>query len=315
MDKLKTLRFFASICEQGSFVETAKVFGTSPSTISKAIARLESDLQAPLFTRTTRSLKPTDAGKNYLTTVNKLLHELDLTEAGLRDELTQVAGKLTINTPVSYGRLYLRPLIAQFCQTYPDINIELIYDDAYVDMIDKGIDITIRTGTLMDSRLVARKLSPIDFLICAPAGYFSNRSKPNRTELLSQPWINFRFKQTGKLMPVILKDSHGAYKEHYPTSTCVVDDGEGLAELCADGAGLAQMPHFIARQHILNKTIDALYPPYSPKSHGVFALYTKQDKTPPKITAFIDFLQQWLLTIGETHNATWAKYLGKAVRQ
>jgi DNA-binding transcriptional LysR family regulator len=307
MDKLKTLRFFTSICEQGSFVETAKVFGTSPSTISKAIARLESDLKTPLFTRTTRSLKPTDAGKSYLTTVKKLLHDLDLTEVGLRDEFTQVAGKLTINTPVSYGRLYLRPLIAQFCQAYPDINIELIYDDAYVDMIDKSIDITIRTGTLMDSRLVARKLSPIDFLICAPAGYFSNRSKPSRDELLSQPWINFRFKQTGKLMPVILKDSHGAYKEYYPKSTCVVDDGEGLAELCADGAGLAQMPHFIARQHVFNKKIDVLFSPYSPKSYGVFALYTKQDTTPPKITAFIDFLQEWLRTIGEKQNTTWAR--------
>jgi DNA-binding transcriptional LysR family regulator len=307
MDKLKTLRFFASICEQGSFVETAKIFGTSPSTISKAIARLESDLEITLFTRTTRALTLTSAGKNYFSTVKQVLHDLDLTEVVLRDDFTKISGKLIINTPVSYGRLYLRPLIADFCQAYPDIDIELIYDDAYVDIIEKGIDITFRSGTLMDSQLIARKLSPIDFLVCAPKGYFSDGTVITNTLLLAQPWINFRYKQTGKLMPVMLKDSNGHYQEHLPRSLCTIDDGEALAELCADGMGLAQMPHFIARHRLLDNSIEAIFSPYSPKHYGVFAMYSKAKKTPPKITAFIDFVQQRLFAIGEDSDTTWAR--------
>jgi DNA-binding transcriptional LysR family regulator len=310
MDKLRTLRFFASVSEKGSFIDASKTLGTSPSTISKAIARLENDLKISLFTRTTRALNLTSAGRNYLVTVKRILHELDRTETGLRDDFTKVAGKLIINAPVSYGRLYLRPLIAEFCRSYPDVQIELIYDDAYVDTIDKSIDITFRSGTLMDSRLIARKLSPIDFLICAPTGYFSDASLITNELLLDQPWINFRFKQTGKLMPAMMRGGDGAYREYFPNSVCIIDDGEALAELCADGLGLAQMPHFIARQRLLDKKIQCISVPYSPPSYGVFALYVKTEQTPPKITAFIDFVQRWLSTIGEDSNTTWARKIG-----
>jgi DNA-binding transcriptional LysR family regulator len=307
MDKLRTLHFFASASEKGSFVDAAKAFGTSPSTISKAISRLENDLQIPLFTRTTRALKLTSAGKDYLVTVKRVLHDLDLTETDLRDDFNKVAGKLIINAPVSYGRLYLRPLIAEFCRSYPNVQIELIYDDTYVNTMDKNIDITFRSGTLIDSRLIARKLSPIDFLICAPIGYFSDTTPITNELLLAQPWINFRYKQTGKLMPAMLKDHDGAYREHFPNSVCVIDDGEALAELCADGLGLAQMPHFIARHRLLDKKIQAISTPYSPPNYGVSALYVKTEKTPPKITAFVDFVQRWLLSIGEDSNTTWAR--------
>jgi len=308
MDKLRTLRFFASVSERGSFIETAKLFGTSPSTISKAIARLEAELHVPLFTRTTRALKLTSAGKNYLITVKKILQDLDITEVGLREEFDEIAGTLTINIPVSYGRLYIRPLITDFCRAYPKINIELIYDDAYIDLIEKGIDITFRSGTLMDNRLIARKLSPIDFLTCAPKGYFADKKhKPNNKILLEQPWVNFRYKQTGKAMPIMLKNKHGIYEEHLPKTVCMVDDGDALAELCADGLGLAQMPHFIARQSVLNELIDVLLPAYCPPQYGVYALYSKTEKNPPKITAFVDFVQQWLLSIGEKSDTAWAR--------
>lgn len=187
-------------------------------------------------------------------------------------------GKLIINAPVSYGRLYLRPLIAEFCRSYTDVQKELIYDDAYVNTMDNSIDITFRSGTLIHSCLIARKLSPIDFLICAPTEYFSDTTPITNELLLAQPWINFRYKQTGKLMTAILKDNDGAYREHFPNSVCVIDDGEALAESCVDGLGLAQMPHFIARHHLLDKKKQAISAPYSPPNYGVSALYVRTEK-------------------------------------
>lgn len=311
MDKLRTLNFFMAVSDRGSFIEAARVFGTSPSTISKAIARLEQDLDVQLFTRTTRALNLTSAGRDYLITVKKVLRELDSTESGLRDASDSISGNLKINVPVSYGRLYIRPLVAGFCQRYPNITIDLIYDDAYVDIVETGIDVTFRSGTLVDNRLVARKLSPIDFLICAPKGYFPKDYRVvSPTELLEHPWINFRFKQTGKVMPIMLQTgTQNSYQEYFSKTSCMVDDGEALAELCADGMGLAQMPHFIARNWILNGTIEVLLPAYSPVHHGVFALYTKMDKTPLKVTAFIDYVQEWLASIDEHSQATWARDL------
>jgi len=317
MDKLRTLNFFVSVSDRGSFVEAAKLFGISPSTISKAIARLEQDLGVQLFTRTTRALNLTSAGRDYLRTVKTLLQELDATETNLRDVSDSISGSLKINVPVSYGRLYIRPLIAGFCRLYPNIDIDLIYDDAYVDIIEKGIDVTFRSGTLVDNRLIARKLSPMDFLICAPKGYFSEGyAIDSPQDLLQHPWVNFRFKQTGKIMPIMLPaDNAGDYQEYFSNTACMVDDGEALAELCADGVGLAQMPHFIARNWIRNNTIEAVLPPYSPANFGVFALYTKMDKTPPKVKAFIDYVQQWLASIGEHSQGTWARELNEAKGQ
>jgi len=314
MDKLRTLEFFVAVNEKGSFVEVAKSFGTSPSTISKAIARLEEELEVQLFIRTTRALSLTSAGQEYLITVSKLLAELEQSETGLKDSNDTVSGDLRINVPTSYGRLYIRPLISGFCAKYSDINVELIYDDAYIDIIEKGIDITFRTGSLSDNRLVARKLSPLDFLICAPTGLFSQSEMFNKqtisTKVLSnQRWVNFRFKQTGKLMPVMLKEN-GVYKEFYFKNQCIVDDGEALAELCADGVGLAQMPHFIARNCVLDKRVEVLFPAYTPAKFGVYALYTKMNKTPAKVKAFIDYVEIWLHSIGESSQTTWARKLG-----
>ncbi len=309
MDKLRTLHFFVTVSDKGSFIEAAKRFGTSPSTISKAIARLEQELGIQLFTRTTRALNLTRAGRDYLLTVKRVLQELDTTESSLRDASESVSGLLKVNVPISYGRLYIRPLITGFCKRYPNIQLDIIYDDAYVDIIEKGVDVTIRSGTVSDSRLIARKLSPIDFVTCAPKDYFSHgRSLDSIQALLGYPWINFRFKQTGKIMPVMLPDSMtGHCQEYFPQALCTVDDGEGLPELCADGLGLAQMPHFLARRWVNEKRIEILFTPYSPPNHGVFALYTKMDKTPPKVTAFIDYLQQWLASIGEHSQRTWAR--------
>lgn len=309
MDKFRALQFFVTVSHKGSFIDAAKTLGTSPSTISKAIARLEDELGIQLFTRTTRALKLTPAGQQYLTTVKKLLNELDHNESELRNESTEISGTLKINVPISYGRLYIRPLIAPFCKAYPNISIDITYDDAYVDIIEKGIDITFRSGAIADNRLIARKLSPLDFLICTPKNYFpTNQHIQLPNDILHHPWINFRFKQTGKIMPVIINND-GQITEHYTDSLCIIDDGEALAELCADGAGLAQMPHFVARKWLLNQQIDALNHIYTSEQFSVYALYTKMKTTPPKVLAFIQFVQDWLSSIGETPNTTWARKL------
>lgn len=307
MDKLKALRFFCAVGERLSFAEAARTFGTSPSTISKAIKRLESELGLALFNRNTRIIRLSNFGQEYLNTAKKILYELDSCEQGLLDQASEISGTLKINVPVSYGRLYIQPLLKRFHKIYPKLAIEILYDDAYTDIVDRSIDITIRSGTLPDSGLIARKLSPIDFLICAPKHNFS---LPNAfddiDQLLGFTWVCFRYKQSGKIMPITFINN-GHISEYIPKKKIVVDDGESLAELCADGCGLSQIPHFIAKKWIDNNKIAPLFSPYSPDRYGVFALYQNTPKTPAKIKVFIDYLQKYLHSIGETSRTTWAR--------
>nr|WP_277922042.1 LysR family transcriptional regulator [Vibrio parahaemolyticus] len=173
MDKIRSLRFFIATLEGGSFAAAAKAHGTDPSTVSKAIHRLESDLGIQLFQRSTRQIRLTDAGRRYANTARFVLDELAACEDSLKSHNDALSGLLKINVPVSCGRLYIRPLLKEFCRRYPSITIDIHYDDAYVDIIEQGIDVSIRSGVVQDSQLIVRQLSPIDFIICGSQDYLA----------------------------------------------------------------------------------------------------------------------------------------------
>ncbi|MCP5170247.1 MAG: LysR family transcriptional regulator [Hahellaceae bacterium] len=314
MDKLNLLRLFIAVVDQGSFAGAAVALGLSPSTVSKAIARLETDLQLFLFHRTTRRLTLTESGQDYAMTVRKLLQDLEGCEAMLTQTNDEPKGRLSINLPVSYGRRYVMPLLAEFYQHYPDIRLEISFDDAYVDMIAQGVDVCIRTGTLEDSQLVARQLSPIDFLICASPEFLArhptwrNLQSVPLADYALMPWIRFRFRQTGRLMPIMQPGPDGQINLD-PGRQFVVDDGEALAELCAQGLGLTQMPHFIARDWLTSSAIIPVAPSYRPAGFGVWVIYAKRAFQPARIKVFVEFLERAMRRQQETPRSTWAQTL------
>ncbi|WP_020407379.1 LysR family transcriptional regulator [Hahella ganghwensis] len=326
MDKLNLLKLFLVASEKGSFASAASFLGLSPSTVSKAIARLEDDLQLHLFHRTTRTLTLTESGKAYQHTVQQLLAELDNCEEMLVRKNGESKGRLSINLPVSYGRLYVMPLIGEFKRQYPDIDLSLSFEDSYVDMIEQGIDICIRSGTLEESTLVARQLSPIDFLTCVSPAYFKENGSIGIEDYEQHPWIRFRFRfrQTGRLMPVLAarKGSLPSSIEGYtatdqlnldPGQQYVVDDGEAMAELCAQGLGITQIPHFIARDWLQSGKIVPIAPVFRSRGYGVWMIYAKRTFLPARIRAFVEFLEEAIRRGGETPRHTWAEKLNCSV--
>ncbi|MEH6443509.1 MAG: LysR family transcriptional regulator [Oceanospirillaceae bacterium] len=305
MDKFSLLKQFMCVVEQGGFAAAAKELGQSPSTISKSIARLESHLSIKLFHRTTRQVKLTTAGSDYLSTVSKMLSTLDETERQLRKGNDEYKGMLRVNLPISYGRLYVLPLIAKFNQRYPQISLKLSFDDRYVDMLEKGIDLTIRTGALEETNLIARKISPIDFLICASTQYFQAHPV-TVNNLADHPWIRFKYQQSGRLLPIFLDNLPG----NQAVEKCqqyVVDDGEALATLCAQGLGLTQIPHFIARDWLRDGRLKLIAPYYRSPKQGVYAVYSDREYLPAKVRAFVDFLIEQMEQDNESAYQTWVE--------
>ena len=304
LDKFRSLEFFLATIDGGSFAAAAKQFATDPSTVSKAIKRLESQLGIQLFQRSTRQINLTQAGENYAANVRNLSEQLRQTEEALKADNELPTGKLCINLPVSYGRLYIQPILIDFNRLYPGIQLEVSFDDAYVDMIGQKIDVAIRSGSLSDSRLIAQKLSPIEFVICASPSYVKNNIDLNVSNLASHPWIRFRFKQTGKLMPIVGLDS--SIREIVDAQRdIVVDDGEALAELSAAGLGLTQVPHFIAKSWVEEGKLVTLYPPYSLEGEGVYIVYPRREYLPQRVRLFIDFVKASLTKINESPDTTW----------
>ena len=309
MDKIRSLRFFIATLDGGSFAAAAKSYGTDPSTVSKAIHRLESDLGIQLFQRSTRQLRLTEGGRLYANTARLVLEELTACEEALKRQNDELSGTLKINVPVSYGRLYIRPLIKEFCVRYPNISVDIHYDDAYVDIIEQGIDVSIRSGSVQDSQLIVRQLSPIDLIICGSKDYLERHGVPSGSESFNDhSWIRFRFKQTGKLLPIKMPESNGE-SEYDPVNNFIVNDGESMAELCADGLGLSQMPHFIARDWLKSGRLLPLFPSVRQSGTGVYLLYAKREYLPARVRVFIDFITQAIQDQGETPLKTWAESL------
>ncbi|WP_370980243.1 LysR family transcriptional regulator [Agaribacterium sp. ZY112] len=307
MDTFNHLQMFVLVAEQGSFAAVAKKLGADPSTISKAILNLEQRLGLQLFQRTTRKINITAEGREYLLHVKSMLDDLNACEQRLKHHTSSPSGSLKINAPVSYGRSYLLPLVPEFCKRYPDIKLDIHFDDAYVDIIEHGYDVLIRTGTLQEKRIVARPLSSMDFVTCAAPDYLKSQGvkRLKSSMLANYSWIRFRFKQSGKLMP-ILSLENGQLIQHDVNQDYLVDDGEAMAELCAAGLGLSQFPHFIARSYIEEKKIVPVYKSFKHPTMGVHVMYAKREHLPERVRVFVDFLKEKIESLGETTEGTWA---------
>ncbi|MEM9635258.1 MAG: LysR family transcriptional regulator [Pseudomonadota bacterium] len=310
MDKLRSLEIFLATCDGGSFAAAAKTCNTDPSTVSKAISRLEAQLGLTLFQRSTRRLSITRAGETYAQTVRRTVQDLSSCEDELKRLNDSPSGTLRINSAVCYGHLYLRPLLREFCQRYPDIRLELEINDLHLDIIENDIDVALRTGYVKDSRLVARRLSPMDFLICASPRYLEINGTPSCSEdFQHHQWIGFRIKETQQLQPIFLPDDRGEYLPCELERSHITDDGEAMAYMCADGLGFAQLPHFLAQQGLNSGALVSLYPHFRPTQpdSGVFAIYPKREYLPAKVRVFIDFLTKSLSAMGESSSRTWAE--------
>lgn len=308
MDKLSLLKLFVSAVDQGGFAAAANHLGLSASTVSKGMARLEDNLNVKLFHRSTRQVHLTDAGCRYLVTARRIALELEQCEQELQQTNELPCGKVKVSLPVSYGRLYIMPLLQEFVELYPEIELDISFNDSYVDILEQSIDLTIRTGKLDDQRLVARKLSPIDFIICASPDYIAAKGLPSSaSEYVQHSWIRFKYRQSGRLMPITVDEGQGI-EGYDPGRQFIVDDGEALAELCAQGLGLTQLPHFIARDWLKAKTIVPISP-FIRSSEGVYCIYPKREFLPAKVKVLIEYVMMKIEQGGESTYHTWAEHL------
>ena len=309
MDKFNALQIFLTAAKTGSFAGAAKSLGTNPSTVSKAIDRLEKEIGFSLFQRSTRKLRITESGEKYRHHVEQSLTQLSSVEEGILSEREKPHGVLKINAPVSYGRLYITPTLAEFTRLYPDITIDLSLDDAYVDIIENGHDISIRSGTIQDSRLVAQQLSAMETVTIASPNVAETLDKPIAPQDFPVlPWIQFRFKQTGRILPIHWQGKN-QIETYKPEPTHIVDDGETLLAMCSDGMGYTQLPHFLVRDAILKNRVTPVMKSFAVPNAGIYAIYAKREYLPKRVTVFVEFMKKVLAEKNESPRKTWAMKL------
>jgi DNA-binding transcriptional LysR family regulator len=178
MDRFDAMRVFVSVATRGSFAEASRSLRLSPSAVTRAVAWLEDELGLSLLTRTTRSLRLTERGATFLESCRQILDDLDDAERRVRGEDAEPRGEMTVAAPVVFGRLHVMPIVDGLLRAHPALKVRLLLSDRNVHLVEEGVDVAVRIGSLADSSLVATTLGAVSRVLVASPAYLAQRGAP-----------------------------------------------------------------------------------------------------------------------------------------
>jgi DNA-binding transcriptional LysR family regulator len=290
MDELTALRVFRAIVDEGSFAAAARRLRLSPAAVSKNVAELEQSLGSRLLNRTTRKLSLTDAGEIYIERISSILDELEEANRSVGRITGAISGRLRVSAPLTLGLVALTQAISSFLEQHPQLTLELDLDDRRVDMIREGFDLALRGGpALEDSSLIARKVTSIDYVLCASPEYLRRRGIPGSPGALRDHELvrfsvperdgSWNFEQSGTRLAVPLQARY-----HVNSSLAVRD-------AVKSGFGIGRIPKLYIRDELRAGTLVEVMSDWSTGTLDIFAVYPSRRYVPPKTIAFIDFVR------------------------
>jgi DNA-binding transcriptional LysR family regulator len=288
MDKLDAMNAFAKVVAAGSYAEAARRLGLTRSAVSKAVMELEQLLGARLLDRTTRRVTPTEVGLAYYERCVSILAEVEETELQVSRLHDEPKGVLKINAPMSFGTLYLGAAVAEFMTRYPDLRIELMLNDRYIDPLEEGVDVTVRIGELPDSSLIARRLAPARRVLAASPDYLAQNGVPKSAEDLAAHRC-LTYGQMAAVHRWTLQHGDETFSVPIASSLCS-NNGDVLRAAALAGNGIANLPTFIIGLDIKSKRLKLVLPDTPPTELGIYALYAPNRYLAAKTRVFIDFL-------------------------
>lgn len=288
MDKLTSMQLFVRVAQAGSFTKVANEMDVSPSYVSKHIAHLESQLETRLLQRTTRSTTLTLAGERYLSRCVMILNNVESAESDLLEQTSSAAGKLRISIPSVLGEQATADMIAQFLARYPNIDLDILLDDRFVDMVEEGFDLCIRASSSQpDSNLIYRYIGKMPFELVASKTYLETHGRPKTVQDLAKlQIIVHRYANNGTFT---FWHNHQAEKVTI-RHRVRVNSAHLVHRLVDNHQGIAFLPCYIFES---NPQIEVLLPHYENGALTVSLVYPEREHTPVKVHKFIEFFKAW----------------------
>ena len=289
-----SVRIFIDVMRQGSFAAVARQRDMDPSSISRSIAGLESELGFRLFQRTTRKLAPTEAGHEYFERVQPLVGEFDRAGEAALDLVSLPTGILRVTACTSFGQRVLAPILPKLRSRYPNLTIDLVLADHHVDIVEEQIDIAVRFGDPPKGDFVASKLVPRRFHVCASPGYIDKYGKPSTPSdlevldclLFSMPGYRsaWKFRDASGHMTVVPVSGH-----------LLVSHGVTMTACAVAGLGPSLLPDWLCRDEISDGSLVDLFPTYECTATefetAAWLIYPNYSYVPKKVRVFVDFLR------------------------
>lgn len=282
---------FAAVVEHRSFTDAARALSVSKATVSKAVARLEAHLDTSLFNRTSRRLALTESGKRLADHARRILAEGQAAEEAAHDETADLSGLVRLGAPMTFGLLRIAPLVAEFTKAHPMVDVELHLSDARIDIVEMGLDATIRIADMPDSSLRARRLADVTMHVVASPAYLAERGRPQHPSDLSThdclcysnvtaPDV-WRFNGPGQQNVVV-----------QVRSRLTVNSGEAMLPALRMGVGVARLPDFIVGGALAAGEVEEILIDWRPPPFGLHLVTPPSRLRPARVDALLDFLAQ-----------------------
>lgn len=283
------LAMFAKVVEERSFAGAARAMGVSVATVSRAVSRLEERLGARLFNRTSRRLALTDFGHSLAERATRLYDEAEAAENAVREMSSRPRGLIRFAVPMSFGLRWVAPLLPDFFRLYPEISIDLHLSDAVVDLVGDGFDAALRVAVLPDSSLVARRLCGVSPVVLAAPGYLTRHGEPRHPrDLNGHHCLGYAYRRRQDIWH--FTNSAGEEESVTPTGPLRVTNADALVPMLLDGLAIAELPEFMAAEHLADGTLTAILTDWSLPKGGLYFITPSARTRPAKVGVLADFL-------------------------
>ncbi len=291
MDKLTSMLVFTKVAKAGSFASAAKELGLSRAMATKHVMQLENGLGIRLLNRTTRNLSLTEVGMVYLERCLQILDEMEEMEIAVTRLQTEPRGTLKVNATPFFGAYHLAPAIAAYMESFPEVNVELVLQAGYIDLIEEGFDLAIHLDEMRDSSLIARKLGSSQRVVCGSPRYFEKHGIPKTPDDLRKhncltssslpPRDQWQFSIPGGETTVVKV-----------TGNMEANVADALRMAAINGLGLVLLPTYMVGQDIRKGRLTPVLTDYVPAPLEIHAVYPHRKHLSAKVRTFVDFLSE-----------------------
>ncbi len=292
----------------------------APSAVSRAVLRLEDELGVRLLQRTTRSLTLTEAGDRFYQRAQQILNDLEEAELEVKQLQSMPIGTLRLDLSFAFGKLHIAPALLRFTTQYPELNLNVSFNDRLIDLTEEGIDATVRIGLSSDSSLIVHHLAKAHYTTCASPQYLAQYGTPTTpTDLLQHRCVNFIFPQTGR-EPEWKFEQDGKALDLPIDSYLQFNNSEVILEAVIQGAGIAQLPKFIAAKAIARGDLQPILQSYvSQAGLPIAVLYPQKRYFSAKVRVFVEFMKELtadlksLALMLSKIASVWGSFLGESL--
>lgn len=299
MDRLKTMAMFLAVTEAQSFSAAARNLNVSPPVVTRAVSELESRLGVKLLNRTTRYVRPTEAGSRYVEDARRVLEEVDLVDEAAAGVNAEPRGSLVVTAPVLFGRMHVMPGIVDYLKRYPQTEIQALFVDRVVNMLEEGVDVGIRIGELPDSTMKALKVGVVRLVTVASPDYLLEFGEPDTPENLSRHsiiasgaadhFIDWQYRATQRVRSSAVK----------PRLTTATNDA--AIEAASEGFGITRVLSYQVAPRLASGELVSLLHDYEPAEIPIHIVHREERHSSSKIRAFIDLLANRLRSESNLH--------------